>query len=165
MKTRCLPWAGLLLLCCCGLATGASHSSTDYTIISDTLDAAGGKSAASSYAHQGSVGGLVGGPTSAPGGIVAQSGYVRELYEIIGLTPPPRQRNSTNSAAGSSLPSRCSTITRDDSGRLRGFVECAQRADHAHHSGGDGEGHRCLPGHAATVQGTYQAHAAILGSR
>ena len=60
--------------------------STSYTIIADTTDSGGAKASSTAYSNVGSAGGIAGVSTAAAPAETAKSGYLGQLYDVIGLT-------------------------------------------------------------------------------
>ncbi|MBS0658269.1 MAG: hypothetical protein JSR82_08510 [Verrucomicrobia bacterium] len=65
-------------------AFAGSRVSANYDLVSDTSDAGGRRTASAAYTHDGSLGGLAGISAAAGPGAVAKSGYVGQLYEVVG---------------------------------------------------------------------------------
>lgn len=64
----------------------ASHSSANYSVATDSLDAGGRHSTSASYTHDGSAGGIGGISTMPALGEVAKHGYLGQWYRMTGLT-------------------------------------------------------------------------------
>ncbi len=81
---RVLP----LLLCVGGAASAMAdtRTSANYSILTEVADAGGGRSSGGSYSNVGSVGGIAGISSVGAPAEVAKSGYVGQLFEVVGLT-------------------------------------------------------------------------------
>ena len=86
MNTKCL----VLLTSAVGALIAPLHAgprtSTNYSIITDTLDDGGKRTTSTNYTMDGSIGEIAGIATVAAPAETAKSGYVGQLYEITGLT-------------------------------------------------------------------------------
>ena len=77
------------LLALCGVFTAAHagpRSSASYSIVTESFDAGGGKSASALYSAAASIGPVTGIATAAAPAVAAKNGYIGQLYEITGLT-------------------------------------------------------------------------------
>ena len=77
------------LLALCGGFTAAhagSRSSASYSIVTESFDAGGGKSASALYSTDASIGTVTGIATAAVPAVAAKNGYIGQLFEVTGLT-------------------------------------------------------------------------------
>lgn len=82
MKTTLL----LLLFCAAiGHAVAGPRGSTSYSVATDSVDAAGRRTASATYSNDASLGGIAGVSTVAAPAETAKQGYIAQLYEVIAL--------------------------------------------------------------------------------
>lgn len=81
MKTKSL--LALSLAACATLRAGP-RTSPDYSITTDTADAGGTRTTSTNYTSVASVGGIVGISAEATSAAVARSGYIGQLYDLVG---------------------------------------------------------------------------------
>jgi hypothetical protein len=82
MKTNHLI---MLTIACTASVQGAPRTSANYSVATDTTDAAGLRAVSASYTHDGSLGGVAGISTVATPAETAKAGYLGQLYEVTGL--------------------------------------------------------------------------------
>jgi len=85
MKTQVLLPTILALALGAGTALAATRTSANYTVSTETVDAAGGRAGSAAYLHDGCLGGLGGLSTVAAPPQVAKHGYLGQLYDVSAL--------------------------------------------------------------------------------
>ena len=81
-KNRLLLAAAILVA---GTCLGSQRLSSDYSIVSDALDAGGGRTTSLNAVNDGRLGGFGGISTVSSPGKIAKHGFVGQLYDVVGL--------------------------------------------------------------------------------
>ncbi len=89
MKTLTSPsrleWSAILCALLAPLASAGPATSTDYRVITDTLDSAGNRSSSANYTQVGSMGGIVGISSAIPGSTTNKTSYIAQLSDPTAL--------------------------------------------------------------------------------
>jgi hypothetical protein len=79
------PWALLLSLVLAPVVQAGPPVSADYSIITNSIDAAGGRTCSADYSNDSSAGEIVGASSVAGSAEMVRNGYLGRLYEVSGL--------------------------------------------------------------------------------
>jgi len=82
IKIRAAVASSAAFLLVCSISPADTRSSEDYTILTDTVDADGGRGTSVDYTNDGAAGGVTGITTSTSGEVLLKAGYIGQLYEI-----------------------------------------------------------------------------------
>lgn len=158
----------LLLITLSSLAAAVLHagprSSASYAVGTDSVDAAGRRTASAAYSNDGSLGGITGVSTVASPAETAKHGYIAQLYEVAALqitaSPTTINESGTRQLAGSQLLDDLTTLA-VPAGSIAWSIVSGPLS--SINSNGLATAATVYQDTAATAQGIYAGNSGILG--
>jgi hypothetical protein len=114
MMNRILSFLTVAAACISLTATAGTRSSPNYSVITDTVDAGGRKTASANYSNDGSIGGIGGISTAGAPVETIKHSYIGQLYELTGIalaaTPTTVNEGATRQITANAVADDASTI-------------------------------------------------------